>query len=123
MKLSAIKRIVEERKMDMEIIVNNKVSKKAWGGPQQNFIWGVPAPRSNLVPFYIPFMTEKVNPFCITLIDKWYPFQIISLEHCIPFNPLSPNSDRHQFSPNNIHMLPREMVMRVNKMITKEKML
>ena len=37
--------------------------------------------------------------------------------------PLSPNSDYHQFSPNNIHMLPREMVMRINKMITKEKML
>ena len=40
-----------------------------------------------------------------------------------PLNPLSPNSDQHQFSPNNIHMLPREMIMRVNKMITKEKML
>ena len=38
-------------------------------------------------------------------------------------NPLSPNSDQHQFSPNNIHMLPREMVMRVNKIVTKEKML
>ena len=36
-------------------------------------------------------------------------------------NALSPNSDQHQFSPNNIHMLPRGMVMRVNKMITKEK--
>ena len=32
-------------------------------------------------------------------------------------NPSSPNSDQDQFSPNNIHMLPREMVMRVNKMI------
>ena len=41
----------------------------------------------------------------------------------ILFNPLSPNSDQHQFSPNNIHMLPRGMVMTVNKMITKEKML
>ena len=40
-----------------------------------------------------------------------------------PLNPSSPNSDQHQFSPNNIHMLPRGMVMRVNKMITKEKML
>ena len=40
-----------------------------------------------------------------------------------PLNPLSPDSDQHQFSPNNIHMLPREMIMRVNKMITKEKML
>ena len=38
-------------------------------------------------------------------------------------NPLSPDSDQNQFSPKNIHMLPREMVMRVNKMITKEKML
>ena len=37
-------------------------------------------------------------------------------------NLLSPNSDQHQFSPDNIHMLPREIVMRVNKMITKEKM-
>ena len=37
-------------------------------------------------------------------------------------NPLSPNSDQHQFSPNNIHMLSREMVMRINQMITKEKM-
>ena len=33
-------------------------------------------------------------------------------------NPLSLNSDQDQFSRNNIHMLPREMVMRVNKMIT-----
>ena len=39
------------------------------------------------------------------------------------FYPLSPNIDQHQFSPNNVHMLPREMVIRVNKMITKEKML
>ena len=38
-------------------------------------------------------------------------------------NPLSPNSDQHQFSPNTIHMLPREMVMRIKEMITKEKML
>ena len=37
------------------------------------------------------------------------------------FNPSSPKSDQRQFSPNNIHTLPVEMVMRVNKMITKEK--
>ena len=30
-------------------------------------------------------------------------------------NPLSPNGDQHQFSSNNIHTLPKEMVMRVNK--------
>ena len=35
-------------------------------------------------------------------------------------NPLSPDSDQHQFSPNNIHILLREMIMRVNKMIAKD---
>ena len=35
--------------------------------------------------------------------------------------PLSPNSDQHQFSPKDIHRLSREMVMRINKMINKEK--
>ena len=38
------------------------------------------------------------------------------------FSPLSPNSDQHQFSPNNIHTLSRNKVMRINEMITKEKM-
>ena len=38
-------------------------------------------------------------------------------------NPLSPNSDQHQFSPNDIHTLAREKVMRINEMLTKEKML
>ena len=33
-------------------------------------------------------------------------------------NPLSPNSDQHQFSPNNIHTMSRDEVMRINKMIT-----
>ena len=58
MKLSAVKRIVEERKMDMEIIVNNKVSRRP-----REVLNKVSAPKSNLVPFYITFMTEKVNPF------------------------------------------------------------
>ena len=39
-------------------------------------------------------------------------------------NPLSPKSDQHQFSPNNIHTLSREMVKRIiNQMITNGKML
>ena len=37
-------------------------------------------------------------------------------------NPLSANSDKKQFSPNNIHTLSRGMVMRINNMITKGKM-
>ena len=35
----------------------------------------------------------------------------------------SPNSDQHQFSPNDIHTLSRDKVMRINKMITTQKML
>ena len=27
-----------------------------------------------------------MNPFCIPSIDKYYPFHIPSLEHCISFN-------------------------------------
>ena len=38
-------------------------------------------------------------------------------------NPLSPNGDQHQFSPNNIHTLSRDTVMRINEIITTEKML
>ena len=38
-------------------------------------------------------------------------------------NPLSPDGDQHQFSPNDIRTLSRDKVMRINEMITKEKML
>ena len=33
----------------------------AWGGPQQMFIRGNSAPRSNPLPFYVPFLTKKVQ--------------------------------------------------------------
>ena len=36
-------------------------------------------------------------------------------------NPLSPNSDQHQFSPNGIHRLSSATSMRINQMITKRK--
>ena len=38
-----------------------------------------------------------------------------------PLNLSSPNSDQQQFSPNNIYTLSRDKVMRVDKMIIKEK--
>ena len=40
----------------------------------------------------------------------------------LTFNPLSSNSDQQQFSPNHILTLSRDKVMRINKIITKEKM-
>ena len=35
--------------------------------------------------------------------------------------PLTPYNDEQQFPPNDIHSLSRDKVMRINKMITKEK--
>jgi len=40
----------------------------------------------------------------------------------LSLNPLSPSSDQHQFSPNDIHTLSRDWLMRINKMVTKDKM-
>ena len=37
------------------------------------------------------------------------------IEICI--NPLSPNGNQHQFSPNDIHTLSRDYVIRINEMI------
>ena len=37
-------------------------------------------------------------------------------------NRLSPTGDQDQFSPNVIHTFSRDKVMRINKVITKEKM-
>jgi len=45
-------------------------------------------------------------------------YNVLSHTHV---NPLSPNSDQQQFSPNNIHTLSRDKVMRINKMIIIEK--
>ena len=36
----------------------------------------------------------------------------------LKFNRLSPKSDHHQFSPNNINTQPGENVVRIIKMIT-----
>ena len=45
--------------------------------------------------------------FCGVLISHW----LQSGESAI--NPLSPNSDQQQFSPNDIHTLSRDKVMRI----------
>ena len=46
--------------------------------------------------------------------------------HLVKFvtvNPLSPKSDQHQISPHKINTSLREKVIRINKMITKGKLL
>ena len=54
--------------------------------------------------------------FTRALINEWI---IISSN---TFNPLSHSGDQHQFSPNNINTLSRDKIMRINKMISKEKL-
>ena len=52
----------------------------------QRFIRETSALKSNpLMPLYVPFLIEKI-PFLKPSIDKWYPFHILGLELCIPFN-------------------------------------
>ena len=55
------------------------------GDTQQMFTREGSAPRSNPLPFYIPFFTKKYL-FLKPSIDKWYPFHILCLNLCIPFN-------------------------------------
>ena len=47
------------------------------GDTQQNFIEGDSAPRFKPLPFYVPFLVEKV-PLLHTSHRKWYPFHIPS---------------------------------------------
>ena len=56
------------------------------------------------------------------VIAVWYGPSFQGASSTPHLNPLSPNSDQHQFSPKDIHRLSRKMVMRINKMIDKEKM-
>ena len=62
-------------------------------------------------------MTQKTGEGCYEIL---FNFQ---LDDCILvknytilfpcFNPLSPNSDQQQFSPNNVHTLSRDKVVRI----------
>ena len=47
-------------------------------------------------------------------------FILLCLLLCLSVNPLSPNSDQHQFSPNDIHRLSKATSMRINQMITEK---
>ena len=57
------------------------------GVTQQSFIRGGSATRYNPLPFYIPFLIKKKVPLSrYTFYWQWCPFNIPSLELCIPFN-------------------------------------
>ena len=59
------------------------------GGTQKSFIRGGAAPKSKPLPFYIPFLTEKVTrPY--TFHRKLYPFDIPTERLLLNFSPEKP---------------------------------
>ena len=59
---------------------------------------------------------EVVTSPCLQTRSVWSIFFLVwGLEISIVdwFNPLSPNSDQQQFSPNNLHTLSRDKVVRI----------
>ena len=63
---------------------------------------------------------ELANQRCDWDFQSVWMWHMHNLCALASINPLSANSDQNQFSPNNIHTLSRDKVMRINKMITKE---
>ena len=50
------------------------------------FFWGGSAPKSNPYRSFSHYFERKGTPFIYLVIDKWYPFHILTVELCIPFN-------------------------------------
>ena len=63
--------------------------RKGGGCTQQSFIWGVSTPRSKPLPFYIPFLIEKVH-LSYTFHTKLYPFHIPTKRLLLNFSPEKP---------------------------------
>ena len=68
-------------------------------------------------------LTRSQPQFGLNTLRQKSDFCALSYGSCSFLNPLSPNGDQHQFSPNNIHTLSRNNVMRIYETTTKEKML
>ena len=63
---------------------------------------------------------ENIGPNFSSCNANWL---VTLTPHYSPINPLSAKIDKHQFSPYIISMQSSEEVMRIDKMITKGKML
>ena len=65
------------------------------------------------------FLLTKSQPqFDLNTLRQKSDFCLLAYGSCSFLNPLSPNADQHQFSPDNIHTLSRDKVMRIYEMIT-----
>ena len=77
--------------------------------------------KNSLSPCYIHKFYQGDSIWMVAPQDWLINILAITWCRCERVNPLSPNSDQQQFSPNNIHTLSRDKVMRINKMIIIEK--
>ena len=77
--------------------------------------------RIALVFFFLSYTNPPCCQSSFLSADEKRKLCLNRVESC--FNPLSPNSDQHQFSPNNILILSTDKAMRINKIIATEKCL
>ena len=96
--------------------------------PQAHHEFCKPWPKMTSQVYHNQILLINLSFFGETAVDMFceafrlgVSCQVLKLWHLL--NPLSPNGDRHQFSPNDTNTLSRDWVMRINKMITKNKML
>ena len=73
----------------------------AWGRglglvTRQSFIRGGTAPRSNPLPFYIPFSADKVPFSSVPSIDRWCPFHNTQFRILGIFTLLNTNESQNQ---------------------------
>ena len=73
--------------------------------------------------------TKEIGSVQQTQNADWQVNEVTIVGECSNIYPIPKldfymtNSDQNKFSPNNIHTLSRDKVIRTNKMITKGKML
>ena len=83
--ISTLPKVCKDDFQDTEDLLRDKTEtkmtlrkdKRPRGGTQRSFIRGGSAPRSNPLPFNIPFF-QKRYPFRIPFIEKRHPFHIPS---------------------------------------------
>ena len=99
-----------------------------WGPKGQTKFLGDPLPPSYLRIWMtgpLPYLKVWIHHWSPCFLDSKIQIWIFLAKKCtLRFNPLNPNSDQQQSSPNNVNTWLRRKVMRIiNKMISLGKLL
>ena len=97
-------------------------------GLKKNFWTPPPPPPSYLMIWMtrpLPYLKVWIRHWSPSFLDSKIQIWIFLAKKCtLRFNPLNPNSDQQQSSPNNVNTWLRKKVMRIiNKMISLGKLL